>query len=102
MSATETMTTTKDKNALMGVGVNRLVRKFLRGQKVFVDFSDGAADENWTGVGKFMRHVKPDEPGLEYLNEPSAIVKTSDDDWGSVFPLRCISFPNYQVEARRK
>jgi len=87
----------KTDSALMGVGVHRLVRKFRRGQKVSVDFIDGFADENWTGLGKFIRHVKPDEPGLEYLNEPSAIVKTSDDDCGSVFPLRCISFPNAEA-----
>ncbi len=90
MSAKTDFAITNDETALMGVGVHRLVRKFRRGQKVSVDFIDGVADENWTGLGKFIRHVKPDEPGLEYLNEPSAIVKTSDDDCGSVFPLRSV------------
>ena len=67
------------------------VRKFRRGQRVSVDFRDRAQNENWTGIGKFVRYVKPDEAGLSYLTEPHAIVKTDPSDWGSAFPLRCIS-----------
>lgn len=73
---------------------DRLVRKFRRGQRVSVDFQDGDTDENWTGIGKFVRYVKTNEPGLDYLTEHHAIVKTEPSDWGSVFPVRCISFPN--------
>jgi hypothetical protein len=69
------------------------MNKFRKGQRVAVNFREGDADENWTGIGRFERHVKPNEPGLDYIDEPCAIVKTSPEDWGSLFPLRCISKP---------
>jgi len=70
------------------------VRKLRRGQNVYVDFRNGEPDENWIGIGKFVRHVRVGEPGLHYLSEPHIIVKVDSTDFGSVFPTRCISIPN--------
>ena len=63
---------------------------FRKGQKVYVDFQEGEDDENWTGLGEFIQYV-PLEVGYGYLKEPHAKVKTSEDDVGSVFPVRCLS-----------
>lgn len=64
--------------------------EFRRGESVAVSFTEGSEDENWQGVGEFMRYIAQDEAGFSYLTEPHAMVRTSPCDAGSVFPVRCI------------
>lgn len=62
---------------------------------VMVDYREGFEEsDNYTGQGKLVRKVGPSDCGYEWLAEPQAIVKVSDDDEGSLFPMRCVTFPN--------
>jgi hypothetical protein len=73
---------------------------FRRGQRVAVAFTDGADDENWTGIGWFVRLVRKGEGWDNCLAiEPHCLVKTAKDDRGSCFPTRCVK-PNTLDQTR--
>lgn len=64
-----------------------------KGQNVYVTYLEGNDAENYTGQGKFVRNVPPEDWDMYGADEPHCVVKTSPTDAGSVFPTRCVS-PN--------
>lgn len=64
-----------------------------KGQHVYVTYTEGEGDENYTGPGKFVRNVPTEDWDMYAADEPYCVIKTSKEDSGSVFPTRCVT-PN--------
>lgn len=70
---------------------DELVCGLQKGDHVFVNFTDGSDDENYTGPAVFVRHIPLDECSMYGDGkEPHSCVKTSPSDVGSTFPTRSI------------
>lgn len=67
------------------------------GDLVFVDFSDGADDENYTGRATFVMTVSAEDSKWQFgSEEPHCIVKIDKSDPGSAFPENCVVLFNHE------
>jgi uracil-DNA glycosylase len=66
------------------------MRKFQKGDSVWINFQDGDKEENYTGSGTFIRKLKENEPCYEYLKEPHAFVRIGAKET-AVFPMYAIT-----------
>lgn len=77
------------------------LKKFRRGQKVFVnhDLPKALKGEEYVGPARFMKTLNDENCGgwaYACRVEPHCLVKTSPDDEGSCFPLSSVFLPNIE------